>query len=91
MQLSVGKNTIWLSKLDKDGNLGKWFMVDTPKEGTSDLSTSEGSKTEYTEEGGGLVDMYQQKSKFPFTIDLFAKNIILLRKFLSCPACLLIV
>lgn len=63
-----------VAELDKDGNVGVWKLVDTPKEGTTDMSTQEGSNTEYTEEGGGLVDRYQQKSKYTLKIDLFAKK-----------------
>lgn len=72
--LNVGKPKIELAPVDIDGNIGKWFTIDTPKEGTTTLETSAGDKTEYVEEGGGLVDSYQKKSKYSLKFELFGKK-----------------
>lgn len=72
--LSYGKPLIELAPVDIDGNIGRWFAIDTPKENTSNLETSAGDKTEYIEEGGGLVDSYQKKSKYTLKFELFGKK-----------------
>lgn len=74
MILPVGKPTIFIAKCDEDGNLEPWEQIDTPKEGTTSMETSEGDKTEYIEEGGGLVDSYQKTAKYSLSFELFPKK-----------------
>lgn len=72
--LPVGKPTIEIAELDGDGNKGAWQLIDIPVEGSTTLDTEEGEKTDYTEEGGGLVDSYQKQAKNTLTFTLFAKK-----------------
>lgn len=74
MILPVGKPTIYIAKCDEDGNLEPWVQIDTPKEGTTSMETAEGDKTEYIEEGGGLVDSYQKTAKYTLSFELFPKK-----------------
>lgn len=74
MILPVGKPTIEVAALDKDGNKGTWQTIDVPVDGTTSLDTEEGEKTDYLEEGGGLVDSYQKQSKYTLTFTLYAKK-----------------
>lgn len=72
--LSIGKPTIEIAELDKDGNKGPWIQIDTPKDGTTSLETSEGDSADYNEEGGALVDRYVKQSTYTLTLELFAKK-----------------
>lgn len=73
--LSWGKpKKIETAKLADDGTPGSWEEIDTPKEGSSQLTTEKGDKKEATEEGGGTVDVKFNKSKYSFAFQLFAKK-----------------
>lgn len=72
--LSTGKPRIWIAKLDKFDNIGEWKEIDTPKDGTTSLETSEGDTTEYLQEGGGKVDVEKKECGFTFVFDLFVKK-----------------
>jgi hypothetical protein len=74
MILPVGKPMIKISKLDADGNKAPWKIIDIPVDGSTTLDTEEGEKTEYLEEGGGVVDSYQKQSKYTLTFTLYAKK-----------------
>lgn len=74
MILPVGKPTIRISKLDADGNKAPWEVIDIPVDGTTTMDTEAGEKTEYLEEGGGVVDSYQKQSKYTLTFTLYAKK-----------------
>ena len=72
--LSTGKPTIEIAKLDEFDNIGTWFEVDTPKDGTTSLDTSKGEETEYRQEGKGIVDKEVGDSTYNFVFDLFVKK-----------------
>lgn len=72
--LSTGKPLIWIAKLDKFDNIGEWTQVDVPKDGTTNLATSEGDVTKYLEEGGDPIDVDQKACSYTFTFDLFVKK-----------------
>lgn len=74
MILPVGKPTIEIAPLDGGGNKGAWTTIDIPVDGSTTLDTEDGEKTEYLEEGGGLVDSYQKQSKYTLTFTLYAKK-----------------
>lgn len=74
MILPVGKPTIRISKLDADGNKAPWKTIDIPVDGSTTMDTEAGEKTEYLEEGGGVVDSYQKQSKYTLTFTLYAKK-----------------
>ena len=74
MILPVGKPTIEIAPLDGGGNKGAWTTIDIPVDGSTTLETEDGEKTEYLEEGGGLVDSYQKQSKYTLTFTLYAKK-----------------
>ena len=72
--LSTGKPRIEIAKLDKFDNIGEWVEVDVPKDGTTNLATSEGDVTKYLEEGGDPIDVDQKACSYTFTFDLFVKK-----------------
>lgn len=75
--LSWGKPKIKVGKLTSTGDyedISSWIEVDTPKEGTTALSTSQGSQTDALEEGGGLVDRKTSKSTYTLDFTLYEKH-----------------
>lgn len=75
MLLAVGKPTIRLQEVDEFGNrIGKKFVIDTPKENTTNLEGSPGDKKEFIEEGGAVIDSYQKKSKYTLKWENFGKK-----------------
>lgn len=53
---------------------GSWTKLPTPKQGTTQLETTEGDATEALEEGGDMVDRYVGASKSTLTFQLFQKK-----------------
>ncbi|MBQ3679818.1 MAG: hypothetical protein IJP79_07240 [Paludibacteraceae bacterium] len=76
--ISWGKPTIEIAICDRaTSNLPQdpvWIKIDTPVDGTSQLETADGDKTEAIEEGGAVVDTYTKKSKYTFSFELFQKK-----------------
>ena len=56
--LSWGKPTIETtpSTDGAPGSSASWTTIDTPKDGTTQLTTTAGTETEAVEEGGDVVD-----------------------------------
>lgn len=52
----------------------EWKKIDTPKNGTTKIDTTEGNVTEALEEGGGVVDSRTEQSKYKLEFDLFVKK-----------------
>lgn len=52
----------------------EWKTIDTPKNGTTKIDTTEGNVTEALEEGGGVVDSRTEQSKYKLEFDLFVKK-----------------
>ena len=52
----------------------EWQAIDTPKQGTTKLTTTAGTETEASEEGGELVDWRKEKNKYQLEFDLFVKK-----------------
>lgn len=52
----------------------QWKKIDTPKNGTTKIDTTEGNVTEALEEGGGVVDSRTEQSKYKLEFDLFVKK-----------------
>lgn len=52
----------------------KWTEIDTPKEDTLQLTPTEGSDTDATEEGGDIVDTRKGKTTWKLEFDLFVKK-----------------
>lgn len=55
-------------------NSAEWKAIDTPKNGTTKIDTTEGNVTEALEEGGGVVDSRTEQSKYKLEFDLFVKK-----------------
>lgn len=53
---------------------GSWGAIDTPKEGTTQLTTTAGQETVATEEGGGIVDVRFSRNSYQLEFDLFVKK-----------------
>lgn len=51
-----------------------WTELDTPKDGTTHMTTEQGEVTEAKEEGGEVVDVRIGKSKATFEFTLFKKK-----------------
>lgn len=53
---------------------GEWIEIDTPREDTSSLETSEVSDLEAIEDGGEVVDRISLPSSYSFTFELYRKK-----------------
>lgn len=75
--LNWGKPLIEICELEADGSMPSvpnWVALPTPAEGTTQMNTTEGEKTEAKEEGGGIVDSKQLKSTYALVFALFEKG-----------------
>lgn len=74
--LSWGKPTIetTASTDGAPGSSASWTTIDTPKDGTTQLTTTAGTETEAVEEGGEVVDSRTGKNKYQLEFDLFIKK-----------------
>lgn len=72
--LSWGKCTIEHTT-STDGAAGStWTAIDTPREDTTQLTTTAGTETTATEEGGAVVDARNGKNSYQLEFDLFVKK-----------------
>jgi len=73
--LSWGKPKVEVGKLGAGaGAPATWNELPEIAQGTAQLTTEQGSKTEALEEGGGVVDVRFDKSKYTFECELFVKK-----------------
>ena len=75
--LSWGEPTVEISELPASGVLPEnptWTALPAIKQGTAQLETQEGDRTEALDEGGDVVDVRVAKSKYTFTCQLFMKK-----------------
>ncbi|MCL1932846.1 MAG: hypothetical protein FWF53_03390 [Candidatus Azobacteroides sp.] len=73
--LSWGKPKVETGKLTaNDGAPSVWTQLPEIVNGTATLTTEKGNKTEAVEEGGGIVDVRYEKSKYSFECELFVKK-----------------
>lgn len=56
------------------GTSAVWTSIDTPKDGTTQLTTTAGTETEAVEEGGEVVDSRTGKNKYQLEFGLFVKK-----------------
>lgn len=56
------------------GASAEWKDIDTPKEDTTQLTTTQGDKVEATEEGGAVVDTRYKANTAELAFDLFVKK-----------------
>ena len=70
MKVSWGKPTILVA--DLDAAPFKWQKMPTPANGTTQLTTTEGTKNEALVEGGAAEDVRYDKSKFAMQYDIRA-------------------
>lgn len=83
--LSWGKCGIQFAT-STDGAPGStWTDFDTPKSGSTKLTTTAGTQTTAQEEGGGVVDVRNAANSYKLEFDIFAK------KGVSLPTALVIV
>lgn len=75
MILSWGKPTIsWKTSTNGQPASGSWTIIDTPKEDTTQLTSSAGDNVEAKEEGGELVDVMFKKNTYTLEFDIFVKK-----------------
>ena len=72
MVLSWGKPDLYVRLLGN--NAAVWRKLSTPKEDSTQLTTSEGDKNEAKAEGGSLVDVKYKKSSFELAADFFIRK-----------------
>lgn len=72
--ISWGKPKIEYAKSVNGVPTGPWTQIDTPKEDTTQLTTTQGTKKEATEEGGAVVDVRYGESSYQLVFTLFAKK-----------------
>lgn len=58
----------------KGGSYTDFTSIDTPKDGTTKLTSNAGAETTATEEGGAVVDYRRAKATYTFEFDLFRKK-----------------
>ena len=51
-----------------------WTKLDVPAEGTTNMETTEGEKTEALDEGGAVVDTRKKKNKYTLRFALYEKK-----------------
>lgn len=56
------------------GTSASWTELDTPKEDTTQLTTTAGEEVTATEEGGAVVDTRYKKTTYQLEFDLFVKK-----------------
>lgn len=56
------------------GASASWTEFDTPKEDTTQLTTTAGEEVTATEEGGAIVDTRYKKTTYQLEFDLFVKK-----------------
>lgn len=69
--LSWGKPTI-IVKSEEDGAI--YRVMATPVEGSTNLETTEGDKTEAKKEGGEIVDVRNNKSTYVLNYEIYAEK-----------------
>lgn len=72
--ISWGKPTIEYAKSVNGVPNGSWTQIDTPKEDTTQLTTTQGDKKEATEEGGAVVDVRYGANSYQLVFTLYAKK-----------------
>lgn len=72
--LSWGKPLIEFGVSTNGAQASTWTAFDTPKEDSTQLTTTEGDKIEAKEEGGAVVDSKRKASSYTLVFDLFAKK-----------------
>lgn len=75
-KLSWGKPTI-KHKTSENGapkTTGDWQELDTPKQDTTELTTTAGDEVTANEEGGAIVDVRFGASNYELAFDLFEKK-----------------
>lgn len=70
--LGWGKPLIEYLRLGDDS--ATWTAIDIPKEGTTALTSNDGTSTEAKEEGGGLVDFKMSANTSALSFSLFLKK-----------------
>lgn len=73
--LSWGKPTIKYASSTNGVPGSDWTAFPTPKEGTTQLETTEGDSKEAKEEGGAVVDAVYNVSDFSLRFTLFVKKV----------------
>lgn len=76
MKLSWGKPTIRHKESENGAPkaTGDWTALDTPKQDTTELTTSAGDEVTANEEGGAIVDVRFGASTYELAFDLFEKK-----------------
>lgn len=75
MKLKWGKPKLQILELNEDGTFPAspvWVDLPSPKQDTTNLTPTKGTKNEATAEGGGIVDARYDANKNEVTFDLFA-------------------
>lgn len=73
--LSWGKPTVEVGTLGANGTAPEtWTALPEIVQGTAQLTTEQGNKTEAIAEGGDIVDVRFDKSKYTFELELFVKK-----------------
>lgn len=72
--LSWGKPKVEFGKSVNRGQATEWEVMPEIVQGTAQLTTTEGTLVEATEEGGNVVDSYRPASRFQFSCEVFVKK-----------------
>lgn len=74
MKILLGKPKIKFAESDGTGATGNWTVVDTPREGSTTLNTTEGDSIEAKEEGGEVVEHIDTADSYALEFEVFVKK-----------------
>lgn len=74
MKIQLGKPKISFAESTGAGKSGDWTLIDTPRENTTTLDTTEGETIEATEEGGEVVEHIEGADKYVLSFEVFVKK-----------------
>lgn len=75
--ISWGKPSLFQTKPSDGGapaTSGEWKDIETPKEGTLQITSNDGTEQTATEEGGGLVDVRYNANTYELQFQEFVKK-----------------
>lgn len=74
MKINLGKPKISFAESNGAGANGNWTVIDTPRENTTTLDTTDGDVVEATEEGGEVVEHIEGADKYTLNFEVFVKK-----------------
>lgn len=74
MKILLGKPVLKFANSTGSGTPASWTTIDTPREGTTTLNTTDGESLEAKEEGGEVVEHIDTADKYSLEFEVFVKK-----------------